>query len=499
MKTAELFPPLKRWSKGYPGGGLGEWIADGFAGGGGTSTGIEKADGLPVEVALNHDQHAIAIHRANHPYTHHFCCDIREADPRNILPHRQLGLLWISPDCTHHSKAKGGKPVTRHRRALAGIGIVWAESRRPRVIILENVEEFQDWGPLIQVRTADGELLWDAEGKPLMVPDKTKKGQSFRRYCNRLRRLGYVVEYRLLVAADYGAPTVRRRLFLVARCDGRPIVWPRPSHAPADKAHLLGLKPYRTAAECIDWSIPGRSIFDREKPLADNTLRRIAFGLTQQKGEPFIVLPGHAGHGFRGQGLDKPLNTITASRDFGALVLPTLVQVGYGERAGQAPRVPGLDKPLGTIVAGGKKHALVIAQLSILRGTGGARSPHLPMPALTSGGKHLAQVKAFLVKYNGTALTAPLEEPLQTITSKPRFGLVTVHGTPYEIVDIHFRMLHVRELMRGQFGIYADDYILFGTQEQQISMVGNSVPPEVAEALVRANFKRDQAPLQEAA
>lgn len=544
----------KRWFKDLlrRAAGQGEFTVDMFAGGGGTSKGIEAALGDAVDIAINHDAHAIEIHKANHPKTYHFLTDVREVNPRKVLPDRQVGLLWLSPDCTHHSRAKGGKPVKRNRRALANVGIVWAATRRPRVIILENVREFEDWGPLAD----DG------------TPDKSRAGQSFKRWCNRLRRLGYKVEHRALVAADYGAPTIRKRLFLIARRDGQPIVWPAATHAPADRALLMGLKPWRAAYECIDWTLPCKSIFERKKPLATATLKRIHAGVLKYvfSGNPFIVAPGHQGEGFRGQSVQEPMATITASRDFGALVSPTLLSIGYGEKPGQGPRMADIEKPLTTLV-GSRKHALVEA---FLLGTGGpayggkpkniaeplgtlttenhravaaafltharnnadakditAPAPTLttkahdalttahlttfrgsakagrdvrePMPGLTAGGFHIGEVRAFLVKYFKTGVPVSVRKPVPTLSTKHRLGLVEVHGELYQLNDLRLRMLTPLELLRAQFGKYAQGYILLGNQAQQVKAIGNSVAPEVAEALVKANYTPDQQSLQEAA
>lgn len=526
--------------------GNGEFVVDMFAGGGGTSKGIEAALGSAVDIAINHDEHAIAIHRANHPKTYHFLTDVREVNPRKVLPQRQVGLLWLSPDCTHHSRAKGGKPVKRNRRALANVGIVWAQARRPRVIILENVQEFEDWGPL----GTDG------------LPERSKAGQSFKRWVGKLRRLGYQVEWRALVAADYGAPTIRKRLFLIARRDGRPIVWPSPTHAPADRAQLLGLQPWRAAYECIDWSLPCNSIFERKKPLADATLKRIHAGVFKFvfNGDPFIVQTGHQeGIERRIRSVDLPMRTLTASRDQEALVTGSLLSIGYGEKPGQDPRMADIKKPLTTLV-GSRKHALVTA---FLAGAGGptysgkpkhlaqpvgtlttenhravaaaflthhrktsdakeVRDPmatlttkahdslttaHLttfrgsakagrdmrdPMPGLTAGGFHIGEVRAFLVKYFKTGGPVSLRKPAPTLSTKHRLGLVEVHGEVYQLTDLKLRMLTPRELLRAQFGKYAEGYILLGNQAQQVKAIGNSVAPEVAEALVRANYMADQ-------
>lgn len=481
-----------------------EIIVDNFAGGGGASLGIEQATGQPVDVAINHDAQAVAMHRANHPDTVHHCEDVWHVDPREAAKGRPVGLAWFSPDCKHFSKAKGGKPVEKKIRALAWVVIRWAVTVRPRVIVLENVEEFQTWGPLV-------------DGKP--CPDR--KGSTFRLWMHRLRQLGYEVEWRELRACDYGAPTIRKRLFLIARCDGEPIVWPTPSHGP-------GRTPYRTAAECIDWSIPCPSIFERKRPLAEATMRRIARGIQRyviDAAEPFIVPVTHQGDD-RCHSSSEPLRTVTtASRGELALVAPSLVQTGYGERAGQAPRALDLEKPLGTAVAGGVKHALVSAfmaqhntgvvghdarlpvstitgrgtqqqlvtsNLVKLRNNCDAQDLREPMHTVTTGG-HFAEVRAFLLKYYDTAVGQDLLDPLHSVTTKHRFGLVTVEGVDYQIVDIGMRMLSPRELFRAQGfpDSYDIDPLFEGkrlTKTAQVRMCGNSVCPPIAEAVVRANL-----------
>ena len=546
----DLIKPVRWWRSVLArAGGRGEFTVDMFAGGGGTSKGIEGALGSAVDIAINHDAHAIEIHKANHPKTYHFLTDVREVDPRQVLADRPVGLLWLSPDCTHHSRAKGGKPVKRNRRALANVGIVWAETRRPRVIILENVQEFEDWGPLGDDNT----------------PDKARAGQSFKRWCAKLRRLGYQVEHRALVAADYGAPTIRKRLFLIARRDGKPIVWPKPTHCQSDRAHLLGLQPWRAAYECIDWAIPCPSIFERKRPLAEATLRRVHAGVFKFvfSGDPFIVTPGHQGAGFRGQSVREPMATVTASRDFGAVVAPvfagvggragqspsrplteplrtatgkadeglvtaSLVAMGYGEAEGQAPRVMDIAEPSNTVTSGGKKAALLkgflvgaggpshggkprsgsvpmgtlltenhqaitTAHLTTFRGTSKAgRDMRDPVPAITGQGLHVGEVRAFLVKYFRTGVPTSVRKPMPTLSTKHRLGLVEVRGELYQLWDLGLRMLTPRELLRAQFGKYAEGYILLGNQAQQVKAIGNSVAPEVAEALVRANYKADE-------
>jgi DNA (cytosine-5)-methyltransferase 1 len=491
-------------------------IVDSFAGGGGASVAIEQALGHPVHIAINHDPEAVAMHTANHPYTQHFCEDVFKVVPREVTKGRRVGLLWASPDCKHFSKAKGGKPVSRRVRGLAWVVVRWAVQVKPEVIFLENVEEFTTWGPLLNGR-----------------PDPERKGQTFKAFVTKLQQLGYVVEWRELRACDYGAPTIRKRLFLVARCDGRPIVWPTPTH---NKGGTGGLKAYRTAAECIDWNIPCPSIFERNKPLAENTMRRIARGIVKyviDNPKPFILKVNHGHDFFRGQPIDEPLQTHTSKNGYG-IVAPTLVQTGYGERPGQAPRAPGLDKPLGTVVAGGQKHALISAFLTKFRtgatgssvdepvhtitaggfqkrpgGNGhamGLVAAHImkmkgsnighsadePMHTVTSGGMHFAEVRAFLLKYYGTAVGSDPRDPLHTVTSKIRFGLVVVQGVEYQIVDIGMRMLTPRELYRAQG--FPEDYVIDTTCNgkklsvaAQVRMCGNSVSPYPAAVLIRAN------------
>lgn len=521
----------------------GELIVDNFAGGGGASTGISHAIGRSVDIAINHDIAAIRLHQKNHPETKHYCENILQVDPVEVCEGRPVGMAWFSPDCTHHSNALGGKPRRKEIRALAWIVLRWAAKVKPRVIFLENVKEFEQWGPLRNGRRI-----------------KPRMGETFQRWVQQLRDLGYAVEWRRLSACDYGAPTIRERLFLVARRDGVPIKWPKPTHGSAP-----GLQPYRTAAECIDWSLPCPSIFLTKeeakalgviRPLSENTMKRIAKGLKRyviDNPEPFIIAY-HSQDTFRGQSVDEPLRTQTTENRFGlvspylvgidnkssgasatwgpveplrtittenrfAMIAPSLVQTGYGEREGQAPRALDIQAPLGTVVAGGTKHALcaaylakhyggvvghgveqplgtvttvdhhslVSAFLTKFYGTNHSSDPCAPVSTVTSSGNHIGEVRAFLMKYYGTGNGQPIDEPAHTITTKDRLGLVTVHGTEYQIVDIGLRMLQPRELARAQ-GM-PDDYILEGTKTAQVAMIGNSVCPPVAEALVRANYK----------
>ncbi len=433
-------------------------IVDLFAGGGGASTGIELATGRYVDIAVNHDPSALAMHETNHPQTRHFCEDVFEVDPVAVTKGKPVGLLWASPDCKHFSKAKGGKPVSKKIRSLAWVVVKWARLVRPRVICLENVEEFQTWGPL-----ADG------------LPDPARKGETFRRWIAELKKLGYDVRYKELRACDYGAPTIRKRLFLVARCDGLPIVFPKPTHG-------KGLKPYRTAAEIIDWSIPCPSIFGRAKPLSDNTLRRIANGVVKfviNAQKPFIV------------------------KDCAQL----LIQMGYGDNKGR--RVLDLNKPLGTVTSGGNKFALVSAFLAKHYSGVVGTCVSNPVGTITTVDHHslvtvgmsdtpsdrTEEVRAFLINYYGTGMSSAVNEPLNTCTSHVHSGLVAVRidGKEYAIADIGLRMLQPHELYAAQ-GFpagYVFDRRGNGaplSKEAQIRMCGNSVCPPVAAALVKANY-----------
>jgi DNA (cytosine-5)-methyltransferase 1 len=518
-------PPSLRASFAFPG----ELTFDFFAGGGGASTGIEAALGRPVDIAINHDPVAIAMHAANHPETKHFCENVWQVDPREATGGRPVGLAWFSPDCTHHSRAKGSKPRDKKIRGLAWSVTRWAKLARPRVIVVENVEEFEDWGPL-------GE-----DSRP--IPERL--GETFRHWVAKIRSYGYAVEHRSLVAADFGAPTTRKRLFLIARRDGQPIVWPESTHGKGREAAWL------PAASIIDWALPCPSIFARKRPLAEATLRRIAKGieryvlgsaspfivpLTHQgdyrvhgvnepvrtitganRGElaliePFAVRHGHystitgaglepgCGAGtFRGQPLSSPLATVCATNDK-HLVCP-IVTKHYGDpdRASGGGAVFGheVDRPLGAITAR-DHHSLTTAFLAKLYGTSHSASVQLPLPTVTAGGGkgggHLAEVRAFLVKYYGSggrAQSQLLLDPMHTVTSKARFGLVTVHGEPYQIVDIGMRMLQPHELFAAQG--FPDDYDITSgpngkrlTKTEQIALCGNSVCPPQARALVAA-------------
>lgn len=465
----------------------GDLVIDSFAGGGGASAGIEAALSRPVNIAINHNAVALGLHAVNHPNTHHVTENVWDITPKKIRALTNgapVGLLWASPDCRHFSRAKGGKPVKKEIRGLAWTVLRFAWAARPRVVILENVQEFETWGPLTRT------------GRPC----KRRKGQTFDRWVSQLRGMGYAVEWRRLRACDYGAPTIRERLFLIARRDGQPIVWPAPTHGP-------GLEPYRTAASIIDWSQPCPSIFDRKRPLAEATMRRIAKGIQRyvlEADRPFII---NLTHGVRLESVDEPMRTVTAAhRGEKALCVPTLIQTGYGEREGQDPRVPGLDKPLGTAVSG-CKHALVSAFITKHFGGMVGVDAREPYPTITAKGcqnvvttcslspeaeTRAEQVAAFLIRYNGLNIGQSLREPLGAGTSKPRFAMVHVHGVPYTITDIGMRMLTPREMFRAQG--FPDTYIIDRTidgqvitKTQQYALAGNSVCPPVARALVEAN------------
>lgn len=499
-----------------------EIVVDNFAGGGGASTGISIAIGRSVDVAINHDPAAIAMHKANHPDTEHYCESVWDINPLTVTGGRPVALCWFSPDCKHFSKAKGGKPVEKKIRGLAWVELKWGATVKPRVMILENVEEFKTWGPLLK------------NGKP----DPKRKGITFKSFVNALKRQGYKVEWRELRACDYGAPTIRKRFFMIARCDGKPIVWPKPTHGDPSSAEVKSgkLKPWRTAAEIIDWSIPCPSIFERKKPLAENTMRRIARGIKKfviDNPDPFLIQVNHTGSdhhycrptdkpfatvtskngygiivphitkfrgGATGHLIDEPLHTITAGgeskRPAGAphalgIVAPTLIQY-HGEQSDKEVRGQQLEKPL-MVVDASPRYALVSSFLTKMKGTNIGQPVTDPIQTITAGGLHFGEVRAFLMKYYGTGEGQSLNEPLHTVVGKDKFGLVTIHGQDYQIVDIGMRMLEPRELFNAQG--FPEDYIIDKDcddkkypKSAQVARCGNAVPPAFAEALVRANL-----------
>ena len=574
----------------------GELLVDNFSGGGGTSTGIELATGYSVDIAINHDPEAIKMHKANHPYTKHYCEDVWQVDPVAACKGHPVGLAWFSPDCKHFSKAKGGKPKDKFIRGLAWVACRWAGLVRPRVIMLENVEEFKTWGPLNRGHH----------------PIKAKQGKTFEKFVQQLTDLGYEVQFKELVAADYGAPTMRKRFFMIARCDGKPIVWPEHTHAPADSEEVKAglLKPYVGAYTQLDFSLPCPSIFDtaeeiKEKygiravrPLAPKTMERIARGLKKfvlENPEPFIIQCNHGGER-RPNDIREPMPTITGKHGYG-IVEPYMVQIGQTGFA--ADRSKDVREPLTTIVSK-NEHCLIEPKLAPYMGTnttnhpgGNCKEPihtittgnqqclitptliqysetrdnsitgqHIkdpimnvdganrqgrvtaflhkyydggykgagesvenplptvtswdhnsvvtanliqmnnhcdgrdirdPIPTITAGDGHFGEVRAFLIKYYGQGTGQDIKAPLDTVTAQDRFGLVTINGTDYQIVDIGLRMLEPRELYGCQG--FPDDYIIDHDytgktypRSEQVRRCGNAVCPPIPAALVRANL-----------
>lgn len=409
----------------------GELIVDNFAGGGGASTGIEMATGYSVDIAINHDPEAIRMHKANHPNTKHYCEDVWQVDPVEACKGHPVGLAWFSPDCKHFSKAKGGKPKDKFIRGLAWVACRWAGLVRPRVIMLENVEEFKTWGPLNRGHH----------------PIKSKQGKTFERFVQQLTDLGYEVQFKELIAADYGAPTMRKRFFMIARCDGNPIVWPEPTHGPADseavKAGLL--KPYVGAYTQLDFSLPCPSIFDtseeiKEKygiravrPLAPKTMERIARGLKKfvfENPEPFIIQCNHGGER-RPNDIRDPMPTITGKHGYG-VVEPYMIPIGYGERDGQAPRVHDIEKPLPTIVGSGK-HYLCEPYMVQIGQTGftadRSKDVREPLTTIVSKNEHCL-ISPTLIQYHsetaqGEVRGQTIKDPIMTVDGSNRYGLVT--------------------------------------------------------------------------
>lgn len=575
----------------------GELIVDNFAGGGGASTGIELATGYSVDIAINHDPEAIKMHKANHPNTKHYCENVWSVDPVKACNGHPVGLAWFSPDCKHFSKAKGGKPKDKNIRGLAWVALRWAGLVRPRVIMLENVEEFKTWGPLNRGHH----------------PIKAKQGKTFEKFVQQLNDLGYTVEFKELIAADYGAPTMRKRFFMIARCDGKPIVWPEPTHAPADSEKVKAglLEPYVGAYTQIDFSRPCPSIFDtseeiKEKygiravrPLASKTLDRIAKGLKKfvlDNPEPFIIQCNHGGER-RPNDIREPMPTITGKHGYG-IVEPYMVQIGQTGFA--KDRSKDVREPLTTIVSK-NEHCLIEPTLAPYMGTnttnhpgGNCKDPihtittgnqqclisptliqyhsetskdgvrgqaikdpimtvdssnryglvasflhkyydggykgagetvenplptvtawdhnsvvtanliqmnnhcdgkdiRQPLPTITAGDGHFGEVRAFLIKYYGQGTGQDIKDPLDTVTAQDRFGLVTINGTDYQIVDIGLRMLEPRELYGCQG--FPDDYIIDHDytgktypRSEQVRRCGNAVCPPIPAALVRANL-----------
>lgn len=472
----------------------GELVVDNFAGGGGASTGIEMATGVSVDIAINHDPEAIRMHRTNHPTTKHYCEDVWQVDPVKACGGHPVGLAWFSPDCKHFSKAKGGKPKDKFIRGLAWVACRWAGLVRPRVIMLENVEEFKTWGPL------------NRRHRPI----KSRSGETFKRFIKQLTDLGYTVEFRELVAADYGAPTMRKRLFLIARYDNKPILWPEPTHAPLDSEAVKKgiLKPYVGAYTQLDFSIPCPSIFDTSeeikkkygvravRPLAPKTMQRIARGIQKfivDNADPFIVEIGYGESknqkSPRAYSVEKPLHTIVA-KDKNFLVAPILTQYHLYEN--DSIRGQGISEPIMT-VDGSNRYGLVTSFLSKFYKTGIGQDEREPLHTVTTSAGHFGEVRAFLIKYYGSNDGQNIKQPLDTVTTHDRFGLVTIKGVDYQIVDIGLRMLEPRELYGCQG--FPDDYIIDHDysgksypRSEQVKRCGNAVCPPIPAALVRTNL-----------
>lgn len=539
----------------------GELVVDNFAGGGGASTGIELATGKSVDIAINHDPEAIRMHKTNHPHTKHYCENVWEVDPVKACKGHPVGLAWFSPDCKHFSKAKGGKPKDKFIRGLAWVACRWAGLVRPRVIMLENVEEFKTWGPLNRGHH----------------PIKSKQGKTFEKFVQQLTDLGYEVQFQELVAADYGAPTMRKRFFMIARCDGKPIIWPEPTHAPRNSQEVKEglLKPYVGAYTQIDFSRPCPSIFDTSqeikgkygiravRPLAPKTMQRIARGLKKfvlDNPEPFIIQCNHGGER-RQNDIKEPLPTITGKHGYGivepklapymgtnttnhpggnckdpihtittgnqqCLISPTLIQY-HSETTKDSVRGQTIEEPIMTVdssnryglvtsflhkyydggytgagdsvenplptVTAWDHNSVVTANLIQMNNHCDGRNIREPLPTITAGDGHFGEVRAFLLKYYGNGTAHSIKEPLDTITSKDRFGLVTIKGVDYKIVDIGLRMLEPKELYGCQG--FPDDYIIDHDFEghkyprsEQVRRCGNAVCPPIPAALVRSNL-----------
>ncbi len=539
----------------------GELIVDNFAGGGGASTGIEMATGYSVDIAINHDPEAIKMHKANHPSTKHYCESVWDVDLVKVCAGHPVALAWFSPDCKHFSKAKGGKPKDKNIRGLAWVALRWAGLVRPRVIMLENVEEFKTWGPL------------NRRNRPI----KSKQGQTYRKFITQLRNLGYEVQTRELVAADYGAPTMRKRFFLIARCDGKPIVWPQPKYGPRDSEEVKAglLDPYIGAYTQIDFSRPCPSIFDTkneimekygiraQRPLAEKTMQRIARGLKKfvlDNPNPFIVTVNHGGertprdikdplltitgkHGYgivepymvqigqtgfvqdRSKDVREPLTTIVSKNEH-CLIEPMLIQY-HSETANGQVRGQQMEEPIMTVDASNRyglvsafiqkyfdggytgaganlenplptvtsvdHNSICAAHLIQMNNHCDGRDITEPIPTITAGDGHFGEVRAFLIKYYGQGTGQSIKEPLDTVTANDRFGLVTIEGVDYAIVDIGLRMLEPRELYGCQG--FPADYIIDRDytgksycRTEQVKRCGNAVCPPIPAALVRANL-----------
>lgn len=510
-------------------------IVDCFAGGGGASVGIEMALGRQVDIAINHDPSAILMHKTNHPNTLHLTEDIFKVDLKRYVNGKHVALMWASPDCTSHSKAKGGKPRNSGLRILPWAVYKHAKAILPDVVIMENVEEIQQWGPL------------DKQGYPI----KEKKGEEYLRFIEKMKSLGYDFDSRELVAADYGAPTTRKRWYAIFRRDGNQIVWPEPTH---NKGGTDGLKKWVAVSTVLDFSDLGKSIFGRKKPLAENTMKRIARGLQKfvfENPEPFIVQVNHGGDNFRGQSIHEPMPTITQKHGFGK-VAPYIMQIG--QTGFTKDRNRGVDEPLSTVVTKNEhcvvdpfliqyhsettskevrgqtvyeplrtidtsnRYGAVMAFLTKFYKTGTGQDMSEPIHTITTSPGHFGQVSVntvkleellqagvteevaqkctwvseFIIEYYDSGTGQTVINPLHTIVTKDRFALITVIGNEYVILDIFLRMLTAEELKLGQG--FPKDYIIDRDYKwnvypisERVKRIGNSVVPIMAQKLVETN------------
>lgn len=472
-------------------------IIDCFAGGGGASVGIEMALGRQVDIAINHDPEAIRMHKANHPDTIHLTEDIFKVDLQKYVKGRKVALMWASPDCTSHSKAKGGQPRKRGLRILPWAVYKHAKQILPEVIIMENVEEIQQWGPL------------DEKGHPI----KERQGEDYLKFITAMKSLGYMFDSRELVAADYGAPTTRKRWYAIFRRDGKDIAWPKQTHS---KNGQDGFLPWEPIWKYLDLQDFGNSIFGRKKPLADKTMNRIARGMEKfvfHSPEPFIVQVNHGGDCFRGQSIYNPLPTITSKHGYG-IVTPLLIQY-HSETTNSGVRGQKVTEPIQTIDTS-NRYGLVLPFLTKFYKSGTGQSVLEPIHTITTSPGHFGQISVhavpvddlkdypsetlqkatwvsqFIMEYYGTGIGQQLQEPLHTIVTKDRFALITVMGDSYAILDIYLRMLNPEELKLGQG--FPEDYILDHditgkkiSKAGQVARIGNSVVPLMAKKMVLAN------------
>lgn len=529
--------------RGYQDSLLNELIVDNFAGGGGASIGIELAVGRPVDIAVNHDADAVAMHKVNHQYTQHFQEDVFAIDPEKVTGGRPVGIAWFSPDCKHFSKAKGGTPVDKRIRGLSWVILRWAMSEvSPRIIFMENVEEIQTWGPLIETYP-EGK-----DGRCCTIPDPKRKGETFNAFVKMLSTglpkdhpaleeaceflgiskeskeadrlsngLGYKVAYKVLKACDYGTPTIRKRFYLVARRDGEPIVFPEPTHGEGK-----GLKQYKTAAECIDWSMPCPSIFGRKKELADNTKRRIARGLEKfviKNPKPFImqmdfenapqnvnasistitatyISKYFSGEKQAGADIREPMPTVTAIDHNAAVAVHLMSRHGNGSD-GRGKRV---DEPTPTLTAECHEH-LIESHLCVLRKNMDCKKATEPIPTITTSAGHFAQVVTYLQKVEGNQDLKNWDKVRRLLNAYAGYNIkedeiliLEINGVQNFIADIGMRMFKAEELKLAQG--FPEDYIIdiepyIGkkySEAKQIARLGNAVCPQVATALIRANL-----------